>query len=304
MTKTVRQMPDKNGTMTNIGGYMNKHESIPKRFLQEYDVQHDFFQSLVPDNLKNRIRAETVREEETNFIEDNLSQNFSDNLLSCQTVEGGDARIYFLIVHQDFDKSFIALRLLLYTMQILEREADKQSRKDKALPVVFPLVFYSDRTLLKTDIYELFQNPELARQYICQLFKVVQFNNYTRKELQQASKSIREMVAATSPKGGILTCALIWSTQFEIFHALQFKGSLVMEDYDIWERSNYEKLKMAEGEVKNLINLVQNTNMTLEQAAEMLESSDTVVQFAHLLQKYSTYYREAFLPRSNDAMAQ
>ena len=162
---------------------MGKHDSIAKKFLQKSDVQHGVFQSLVPDNIKNRIRAETVREEKTDFIEDNLSQHFSDVLLSCQTVDGDDARIYCLIEHQHSYDKFMALRLFRYTIQILEREANNQSGKDKALPVVFPLVFYADRTSLTTDIYELFQNPELARQYTFQPFQVIQLNDYKRKDL-------------------------------------------------------------------------------------------------------------------------
>ena len=44
-------------------------------------------------------------------------------------------------------------------------------------------------------------------------------------------------------------------------------------------RTAYDEL-IAKGEAKYLVKLVQNTNMTLEQAAKVLESSDEVIQLA------------------------
>ena len=165
--------------------------------------------------------------------------------------------------------------------------------------------------MLKTDIYELFQNPELARQYTFQPFKVIQLNDYKREDLQRLPASIRLFVATIVPKGGhSLGLDMIEERDAFIIEPLRHIGTellnailtylvqkasdrneeeiVTMMENNIPERSQeirtaYDQIiakGRAEGKAENLVKLVQNTNMTLEQASEMLEASDEVIQLA------------------------
>ena len=72
--------------------------------------------------------------------------------------------------------------------RLLRRHIDQQPKKDRVLPLIMPLVFYSgtrSATSFKPDIMDCFAQPELARHYFMQPFNLVSMTDTPDDEIMQ-----------------------------------------------------------------------------------------------------------------------
>ncbi len=143
------------------------HDSFIKKAFENPLIAQEFLSEYLPDEYKSLIDLSTLKPEKETFVEESLKTRLSDLVFSVKINEQSEdkpknAFIYALLEHQAYSDRWIALRLLKYSLLLLERHA---TGKDD-LPVVLPLVVYNGKSKYKAprNIFELFAYPDIARQ--------------------------------------------------------------------------------------------------------------------------------------------
>lgn len=80
----------------------------------------------------------------------------------------------------------MAFRLWKYILRIIERHI-KQHPKDKMLPYVLPIVLYTGASGYRVahNFFDLFYDPEFARELLSGGFKVVELNKVSDEDLKK-----------------------------------------------------------------------------------------------------------------------
>ena len=165
------------------------HDKTFKRMLEINQLAEQFAITHLPKVLKSLINLNTLKNEKCDFIEADLKAFYTDVLLSFELKNRKPGLLFFLIEHQTRNDPLMALRLFRYTCSVLEHYA-KIHNISKNLPVVFPVVFFTGTGVMKTDIYDLFADQAMARQFSFQPAHVINVHHYTRNQLLSLSPDV------------------------------------------------------------------------------------------------------------------
>ncbi|MFM8490588.1 MAG: Rpn family recombination-promoting nuclease/putative transposase, partial [Candidatus Methylopumilus sp.] len=126
-----------------------------------------------------------IAEKET-YVEESLRTKLSDMVFSVQMHNKNedkkyDAFIYTLIEHQSYSDYWIALRLLKYSLLLLERHTIKRNK----LPVILPIVIYNGKKKYSAprNIFELFTYPDIARKTIEEDYRLIDLQAISDNEM-------------------------------------------------------------------------------------------------------------------------
>lgn len=166
------------------------HDKAIKRLFENKSLTRDFIRAYVPEEIQSVIDLRTLNPLKSDLIEADLSAWYTDILISCKLAKTHQpGLIFFLIEHQTQNDRLMSLRMIHYTASILMKHARKEGIKE-GLPVVFPIVFYTGKSKMNTDVYDLFVDTELAKAFTFQPAKVISTNAYTRDQLLALSPNI------------------------------------------------------------------------------------------------------------------
>ena len=160
-----------------------------KQMLEMKNLAVQFVQTYLPEEFKSLIDINTFKNEKCDFIEENLKACYTDVLISCKLKNKQKGLIFCLIEHQTKNDPLMPLRIFRYTCSVLEHYA-KTHNVTKDLPTVFPLVFFTGKGQMKTNIYDLFADEAAAEQLTFKPAAVVTVNQYTRGTLLSLSPDI------------------------------------------------------------------------------------------------------------------
>jgi predicted transposase/invertase (TIGR01784 family) len=173
------------------------HDLLIKKALENPSIAQEFLELYLPEEYKDLLDLTTVCPEKETYIEDSLKSKLSDMVFSVQmkanektdkkeqrqqdneqqnqteieNKEDRSALVYCMIEHQSSSDYWIALRLLKYSLLLLERHAVKRDK----LPIIIPLVLYNGKKGYSAprNIFELFTHPELARKIMTEDYKLI-----------------------------------------------------------------------------------------------------------------------------------
>jgi len=160
------------------------HDGLFKSTMQNLDVAREVVCGYFPQEQVQLMNLNTMHLESSDFLGDDLKQSHADILYSIETKEG-PGYIYTLLEHQSSPDPKMPLRTLDYEVQIMRRHLNAGHKK---LPLVFTMVIYAgDKSPYPetTDLYEMFQNPELAKQFMFKPFKLVDLTTMPEEEIAQ-----------------------------------------------------------------------------------------------------------------------
>ena len=143
--------------------------------------------SVAKEQLK-AMDLDTMRLESSDFLHDNLRRSQADVLYSLETTQGL-GYIYTLVEHQSSPDPQMPLRILEYQVQIMQKHLKKGHA---TLPLVFPMVVYAGKKTPypeKTDLYEMFENPELAKKFMFKPFKLIDLTTLPDKEIAKSKEN-------------------------------------------------------------------------------------------------------------------
>ncbi len=159
------------------------HDGLFKKIMQEQLAAREFLEYYLPPNIKRLIDLNQITIEKESFVEEDLKRRLSDIIYSIKTNSNETAYVYVLIEHQSESDYWIGFRLWRYMLLLCERHIKK---KDK-LPLIVPLVLYNGtkRYDAPKNLWDLFVEPDLAKNLMCGDYKLIDLHAMTDDEIKK-----------------------------------------------------------------------------------------------------------------------
>lgn len=173
---------------------LNPHDALFRSSLKNLYVAKDFFKAHLPKSVLTKINLDTLQFCNTSFIEEDLKEQFSDVLYYSQLDPNSGNYLYIIVEHQSAPQKLMPLRILRYQLAIIMQHL-QENPKATTLPVVFPILFYQEQEDKKPypyslNIFDLFNDPEFAKQTLAQPAHLVDITRFSDNELKKTSFSI------------------------------------------------------------------------------------------------------------------
>ena len=161
-----------------------KHDQLFRKSLENPIVAYELLQAHLPQEVLEIIDTSTLKLEKESFIEPDLSASIADVLFSAK-FNDNDGFIYLLLEHQSTPEHFMAFRLFKYMVNICDRYR-LENPKSKNLPLIYPLIIYNGTKdyNVPRNLWELFNNPMLAKKFWAEDHKIVNVHDIPDKEFK------------------------------------------------------------------------------------------------------------------------
>lgn len=163
------------------------HDRFFKKVMSNPLAAEEFIQTHFPPSVAVAIDPGSLELTDSSFIDKDLNEYRTDILYKA-LFKGIPGYIHILIEHQKKADPLMPLRMLEYTIQICRREIDKQKdKKNPQLPLVYPCVIYNGEKpyCYTTDIFEMFQDPALAREIFLKPFTLIDLPSIPDDDLKK-----------------------------------------------------------------------------------------------------------------------
>ena len=186
--KVTDEEINKEKNSTSKQGKVNKvnHDILIKKAMENPSLAREFLEEYLPEEYKQLVDLTTLKPEKETYVEESLRTKLSDMVFSVQMHNKAEdkkynAFIYTLIEHQSYSDYWIALRLLKYSLLLLERHAIKRNK----LPVILPIVIYNGKKKYSAprNIFELFTYPDIARKTIEEDYRLIDLQAISDNEM-------------------------------------------------------------------------------------------------------------------------
>jgi predicted transposase/invertase (TIGR01784 family) len=128
------------------------HDKYFRAAMQNDLVALAFFQHHLPDILRNGLDLDTLEQQDSSYVHQDLQETLSDIVYDCsykeayECLDGSNkkAKVILLVEHQSSPDLLMPFRVYHYKINMLYKQLKEQSEeqsKDK-LPAVYALVFY------------------------------------------------------------------------------------------------------------------------------------------------------------------
>ena len=157
------------------------HDKYFRTMLSNKEVARDFLEWHLPSFIKDRVDLDSVETKKDSFVDDNFKKLETDILFSL-SFNNEPGYIYTLVEAQKKPDRFMPLRLLKYLIAIMEHHI--KNNEDKKLPTIYPLILYQGQALWNhtTNFFELFVEPDLAKQILTNDFQLVDIHRIPDSE--------------------------------------------------------------------------------------------------------------------------
>ena len=161
-----------------------KHDQLFRKSLENPIVAYELLQAHLPQEVLEIIDTSTLKLEKESFIEPDLSASIADVLFSAK-FNDNDGFIYLLLEHQSTPEHFMVFRLFKYMVNICDRYR-LENPKSKNLPLIYPLIIYNGTKdyNVPRNLWELFNNPMLAKKFWAEDHKIVNVHDIPDKEFK------------------------------------------------------------------------------------------------------------------------
>ena len=161
------------------------HDTLFRKALQYQVVAQDFFRQHLPNELCQQLDFDSLKFENESFIDDKNFQKQAD-ILYRMKLNQQPGYLYLLVEQQSQTDRWMAYRIMLYVVRIMERHRRLYPKQN--LPLVYPLVVYTGHTRWEhpQDVRTLIQAPHnLIKNYFMTSFSLIQTHQINQQQLQQ-----------------------------------------------------------------------------------------------------------------------
>lgn len=161
------------------------HDRFFKSVFTNPIVARDFFEKNLPEYLLKIINLDTLKLEPNSFIDPALRETSSDVLFSVET-DKNIAYLHLLLEQQTNPEYWMPLRICGYKVNIWKDFLKTNPGADK-LPMIYAMVVYTgDKPYnTPTDFFELFHNPQSAKEMFMQPFPLLDLQKIEDKVLKE-----------------------------------------------------------------------------------------------------------------------
>ena len=162
------------------------HDAFFKQGLSHPGVSTDFLKAHLKEKAIKMIDWEVPPVlTNTNFVNEELAQSYTDLVFKCKLRNKRDAYIYVLIEHQTKPDKLMPFRVLFYIFSLMNEHIKQGNKK---LPVVLNLFLYSGKQSpypYSLDLYDCFEYPDLAREWMFKPLEIIDLSILSEEMLSQ-----------------------------------------------------------------------------------------------------------------------
>ncbi|WP_342259731.1 Rpn family recombination-promoting nuclease/putative transposase [Candidatus Tisiphia endosymbiont of Metellina segmentata] len=160
-----------------------KHDALFKKIMVNQIAAQEFLEHYLPEEVKEIVDLSKITIEKESFVEDDLKRALSDLVYSVKTKDNEQAFVYVLIEAEVRPNYWMALKLWKYMLLLAERHKKGRNK----LPLIIPMVFYhgTRRFNVPKNLFELFSDPKLAKQLMCEDYKLIDLQAMSDDEIKQ-----------------------------------------------------------------------------------------------------------------------
>lgn len=160
------------------------HDLYFKSAMSDLRVAKDFFQNHLPHKILEIVDLNSLKRCNESFVDEDLSNLITDMLFSTNFL-GEQGYLYLLLEHKSWVERMLPFYVLRCQCRIMNYHV--KSLKARNLPIIVPLLFYNgdEKYNLSTDIYDLFENSELARKFMFKPVQLIDVSQIPDEELKR-----------------------------------------------------------------------------------------------------------------------
>ncbi|MBX9741928.1 MAG: Rpn family recombination-promoting nuclease/putative transposase [Chthoniobacterales bacterium] len=166
---------------------LTPHDRFFRRVMKNPLAAQEFIQTHFPHSIAALIDSGSLQLTDSSFIDKNFQEQRSDILYKA-LFKGIPGYIYVLIEHQRKADPLMPIRMLEYILQICRKElANKKDHKNSQLPLIYPCVIHNGEKpyCYTTDIFEMFQDPTIAREIFLKPFTLIDLPSIPDDDLKK-----------------------------------------------------------------------------------------------------------------------
>jgi len=170
--------------MTDNSKKVQPHDLFFRKVMKNPLAAEEFIQTHFPPSIAALIDPGSLELTDSTFIDKDFNEYRTDILYKA-LFNGIPGYLYCLIEHQRKADPLMPLRMLEYTTQICRREL--AAIGGHQLPLVYPCVIYNGEKpyCYTTDIFEMFQDPTLAREIFLKPFTLIDLPSIEDNDLKK-----------------------------------------------------------------------------------------------------------------------
>ena len=165
---------------------LSYHDRFTRSLMTNPKVIQEFFHKNLPAHVREAVDLSSIQLQRETHINEQLKTQIVD-LLYKADFNGKPGFLYLMIEHASKSHPLLPFRILKYMTGVMEDHL--KTVKEKELPLVYPLIFYTGkRPYAHTlDLFDLFpeKDRELARQTLFSPYHLIDLTQNSDEELRE-----------------------------------------------------------------------------------------------------------------------
>ena len=164
----------------------NPHDKLFKVLFGEKEAALDLLKMGLPKELFEQLDGSSINSEKDSFIDEELSEHFSDLIFSCKMKSGKECVISFLLEHKSYVPDFPHVQLLQYKINGYKKQVGDPNRR--LLSPIIPIILYHGKEpwveKAFTDYFN-FVDPILEKYIPGFEYCLLNLSNWTDQAIKQ-----------------------------------------------------------------------------------------------------------------------
>ena len=179
-----KKITKKNSSNKKSGNLAKKHDALFKQVMSNPKAAQSFLTSYLPKEILDIVDLSDIKQEKNDYCNDILGEGITDLLYSVK-FSNKEGYISILLEHQSRVDKDMPLRILKYIIRICD-EHKKKYPKAK-LPVIYPVIYYTGSKAYNSStlIFDLFDNPDLAKNVLLSPVQLVDLSKISDEDLRK-----------------------------------------------------------------------------------------------------------------------
>lgn len=163
----------------------NPHDKFFKEVFQDTENVIDFIRGVFPEQIKEKLNFDTIQSDNTSYVDEELSEFFSDIVYTCEYSGKTNIRISLLFEHKSYFDKYHKIQILKYMMRIWE---STRKNKEEPCPVIPVIVYHGEDQWHVRHLSDCFNNlDDYLKSFIPDFEYILSdFSSYTDEDIKNS----------------------------------------------------------------------------------------------------------------------
>jgi len=168
-----------------VSSISNPHDKFFKEVFQDKENVIDFIRGVFPEQIKNKLNFNTILIDNTSYVDEELSEIFSDIVYTCEYDKKVSIRISILFEHKSYFDKYHKIQILKYMVRIWESARKNRNELSPVIPVI---VYHGSEVWHIRPLSECFVNTDNYLKFFIPDFDYIlsDFSMYTDDEIKNS----------------------------------------------------------------------------------------------------------------------